>query len=63
MESNIKVVKKHISGLVFANLDEDAFAMEIQEQESLGWTLVSSFGASLAGLGKTDTVVFIYRKK
>jgi hypothetical protein len=63
MESNIKVVKKHISGLVFAKLDENAFAMEIQEQESLGWTLISSFGASLSGFGKTEVIVFIYRKK
>jgi hypothetical protein len=63
-DPNIKVVKKYLTGFPDANIDEQELAMEIQEQESLGgWTLISSFGATTTHLGKTDTIVFIYRKK
>jgi hypothetical protein len=63
MESSIKVVKKSIRGLLSPNFEEDEIAAEIQEQENLGWQLVSSYAACLKGRGYTDTLVFIYRKK
>jgi hypothetical protein len=66
MSPTIKVVKKSIRGWFSNNFDEEMVASEIQEQENLGWQLVSSYGAALSGLtsrGNTDTLVFIYRKK
>jgi len=66
MTPTIKVVKKSIKGWFSTNLDEETVATEIQEQENLGWLLVSSYGIATSGLssrGTTDTLVFIYRKK
>ena len=65
MEPTIKVVKKNIKGWFLTHFDEDAVAKEIQEQENLGWQLISSYGMSIAAItqGTTDTLVFIYRKK
>ena len=67
MNSSIKVVKKDIKGFLSTDFDEDQIAMEIAEQENSGWQLVSSYGIrlshSMGGVGITDTIVFIYRKK
>ena len=66
MNPTIKVVKQSIKGWFSTNFDEQAVATEIQEQENLGWLLVSSYGIATSGLssrGTTDTLVFIYRKK
>jgi hypothetical protein len=66
MNPTIKVIKKSIKGWFSTNLDENTVATEIQEQENLGWSLVSSYGIATSGLssrGTTDTLVFIYRKK
>jgi len=66
MTPTIKVVKQSIKGWFSTNFDEQAVATEIQEQENLGWLLVSSYGIATSGLsrqGMTDTLVFIYRKK
>jgi len=66
MTPTIKVVKQSIKGWFSTNFDEQAVATEIQEQENLGWLLVSSYGIATSGLssrGTTDTLVFIYRKK
>ena len=62
MTPNIKVIKKNIRGWISPNLDEEAIALDIQEQENQGWFLISSYGVSLSGKG-VDTLVFIYHKK
>ena len=65
MNPTIKVVKKSIKGWFLTHFDEDAIAKETQDQESLGWQLISSYGMSIAAItqGTIDTIVFIYRKK
>jgi hypothetical protein len=66
MSPTIKVVKRSIKGWFSTDFDEEKVAAEIQEQENLGWQLVSSCGIATSGLssrGTTDTLVFIYRKK
>ncbi len=66
MNPTIKVVKRNIRGWFSPNWDEEKLAAEIQEQENLGWQLISSTGiatSSLSGRATTDTLVFIYRKK
>jgi hypothetical protein len=67
MEPTVKVVKKSIKGWFSANFDEETVATEIQEQENLGWQLISSYGIStrtvMSFQGITNALVFIYRKK
>lgn len=62
MEPTIKVVKKDIRGSWGPEIDEDKIANEIQQIESSGWSLISSFGVTTPVSG-THTVVFIYRKQ